>query len=313
METLDPIVQADSKRTRIIAIVQALFVTVLWSSSFIIIKFGLEEIPPLTFAALRYSLGSIILLAIIFTQNEMRTQLKQRSRRWWLSLFFYGCVYIAVAQGGQFLALLYLPAITYSLILNMTPLLVLILAIPWIGEKPSARESFLVILGIVGVLLYFFPLDFVGVSTIGLLIAIISLLANAVSSIVGRSINRRRDASPLIITGIMMSVGSIFLLVFSLILEPLQTFSPISWFYILWLAFANTALAFTLWSRSQRILRAIDMTLINSTMMPQIVILSIIFLGEFPDALDWVGLILLAISVSAVQVIQTRKSNALQK
>jgi drug/metabolite transporter (DMT)-like permease len=146
-------VQTDSRRTRILAVLQALFVTVLWSSSFIIIKFGLVEIPPLTFAALRYSFGSVILLAIIFGQREMRTELKDRSRRWWAVLFIYGCIYIAVAQGGQFLALLYLPAITYSLILNMTPLLVLILAIPWIGEKPSKIESLFVLIGIAGVLL----------------------------------------------------------------------------------------------------------------------------------------------------------------
>jgi drug/metabolite transporter (DMT)-like permease len=91
--------------------------------------------------------------------------------------------------------------------------------------------------------------------------------------------------------------------------EPLTPLSPLSWFYILWLAVVNTALAFTLWTRSLRILRAIDMTLINSTMMPQIIVLSIIFLGEILDILDWIGLILLAVSVAAVQVIQASKAN----
>ena len=313
MESSDLAGQQDSKHTRIIAVFQALFVTVLWSSSFIIIKYGLEEIPPLTFAALRYSFGSAILLVLIFVQKEVRGELKKRSRHWWMSLFFYGCIFIAVTQGGQFLALLYLPAITFSLILNMTPLLVLVLAIPWIGEKPSLKESALVLMGIIGVILYFFPLDFVGISTIGLVIAVISLLANAVSSIVGRSVNRSRDASPLIITGIMMSVGSVFLLLFSFMIEPLVPLSPISWFYVLWLACVNTALAFTLWSRSQRVLRAIDMTMINSTMMPQIVILSIVFLHEFPDLLDWVGLAFLAFSVTAVQYLQTKRVNNSQQ
>lgn len=308
METRDPISQHDTKRTRIIAVIQALFVTVLWSSSFIIIKFGLNEIPPLTFAALRYSIGSVILLALIFSKKETRGELKGHSKKWWGMLFFYGCVYIAVTQGGQFLALLHLPAITFSLILNMTPLLVLVLAIPWIGERPTLKESVLVLIGVIGVLLYFFPLDFVGVSVIGLVIAVITLLANSVSSIIGRSVNRKRDASPIIITGIMMSVGSIFLLLFSFLIEPIVTLSLTSWFYILWLACVNTALAFTLWSRSQRVLRAIDMTLINSTMMPQIVILSIIFLNEFPDFLDWIGLAFLAFSVTAVQYIQTKRA-----
>lgn len=309
----DSTIQLDSRRTRIVAIVQAIFVTSLWSSSFIIIKFGLEEIPPLTFAALRYSFASVILLALIFGQNGMRAELKNRSRRWWMSLFFYGLVYIAITQGTQFLGLLYLPAITFSLILNMTPILVLVLAIPWIKEKPSSKESLLVLLGIAGVLLYFYPLDFVGVSIIGLVIAIISLLANTVSSIVGRAINRKRDAPPLVITGIMISFGSVFLLLASVMIEPLQPLSLTSWFYVFWLAGVNTALAFTLWSRSQRILRAIDMTLINSTMMPQIVILSIIFLGEFPELIDWIGLIILAFSVTAVQYLQTKRSEKTSK
>jgi drug/metabolite transporter (DMT)-like permease len=56
-----------------------------------------------------------------------------------------------------------------------------------------------------------------------------------------------------------------------------------------------------------RELRAIDTTLINSTMMPQIVLLSVVFLGEFPDLIDWVGLILLAIGIAAVQVLQVRR------
>jgi drug/metabolite transporter (DMT)-like permease len=33
------------------AILQALFVTLLWSSSWVLIKLSIEEIPPLTFAA----------------------------------------------------------------------------------------------------------------------------------------------------------------------------------------------------------------------------------------------------------------------
>ena len=228
-------------------------------------------------------------------------------------MFLYGCIYIAITQGTQFLALLYLPAITFSLILNLTPIIVLIFAVPWLGERPSKLETILIILGIFGVILYFLPLDFVGVSILGLFIAIMSLLANSGSAIVGRAINRVRDTPTLVVTGIMMSIGSIFLMLFSLVLEPQVSLSPISWFYILWLAIFNTALAFTLWNRSMRILRAIDMTLINSTMMPQIVILSIVFLGEVPDFIDWIGLIILAISVTAVQYLQTKRVESVSK
>jgi drug/metabolite transporter (DMT)-like permease len=299
----------DSKRTRILAVVQALFVTVLWSSSFVIVKFGLEEIPPLTFAGLRYSIASLILLVLIASQTKMRTSMKGRPKRWWGMLTFYGIVYITATQGTQFLGLYYLPAITFSLILNLTPIIVLIIAIPWLREQPSAVETGLILIGIFGVILYFYPLDFVGVSILGLFIGIISLLANSFASIIGRAINRARDTPPLVVTGIMMSIGSIFLILFGLITEPIVSLSLMSWVYVLWLAAINTALAFYLWNKAMRVLRAIDMTLINSTMMPQIVILSIIFLGEYPNYLDWIGLIILAVSVAAVQVFQTRKAN----
>jgi drug/metabolite transporter (DMT)-like permease len=299
----------DSRRTQIIAVLQALFVTVLWSSSFIIVKVGLEGIPPLTFAGLRYSIASVILVVLILAQPKMRASIKNRPRRWWGMLVLYGSIYIAVTQGTQFLGLFYLSPITLSLLLNMTPIIVLLSAIPMLGEKPTAIETLLVLAGIFGVFVYFYPLDFVGISIIGLIVGLISLLANSASSILGRAINRARDTPALVVTGIMMSVGSFFLMLFGLTIEPIAPLSAISWFYILWLAVVNTAFAFTLWTRSMRVLRALDQTLINSTMMPQIVILSIIFLGDFPGPLDWVGLILLAFSVSAVQYLQAKRMN----
>jgi drug/metabolite transporter (DMT)-like permease len=55
----DEIANAEKKHT--IAVLQALFVTFLWSTSFIIIKNLLNEIPPVTFAGLRYlAAGAVI-------------------------------------------------------------------------------------------------------------------------------------------------------------------------------------------------------------------------------------------------------------
>ncbi|MBU2447314.1 MAG: EamA family transporter, partial [Bacteroidetes bacterium] len=52
----------------IIAVLQALLVTFLWSTSFIIIKWGLAEIPPITFAGYRYFLAFIIFAPFVFKQ-----------------------------------------------------------------------------------------------------------------------------------------------------------------------------------------------------------------------------------------------------
>ncbi len=307
-----PMEKQTSKRSHLIAVAQACFVTVLWSSSWVIIKFGLEEIPPLIFAGLRYSIASFILLMLIGARVERRAALKGRTRKWWAILAVYGLIYITATQGTQFLALNYLPAITLSLLLNLTPIFVLAMSIPWLKETPSRIEIFFILVGVIGVLIYFYPLDFVGVSILGLLIGMFSLVSNSLSSIIGRAINRARDTPALIVTGISMSIGSLILLVLGFTTEVVAPLSLTSWILILWLAVFNTALAFTLWNRAMRDLRAIDTTLINSTMMPQIILLSILFLGEFPDAISWVGLILLAIGITAVQVFQARKRNGQQ-
>jgi O-acetylserine/cysteine efflux transporter len=307
MSETEVITAQSYSRLHLRAIVQACFVTVLWSSSWVIIKFGLGEIPPLTFAGLRYSIASLILLTLIGSHSERRNKLKDRPKKWWITLSIYGLVYITATQGTQFLALKYLPAITLSLLLNLTPIIVVAMAIPWLKESPTLAETFFIILSLFGVLIYFCPLDLVSVSLFGLLIGIVSLVANSVSAVVGRAINRIQDTPAIIVTGISMSIGSLVLLILGLTTEVLVPLSLLAWLSILWLAVMNTALAFTLWNNAMRALRAIDTTLINSTMMPQIVLLSIIFLGEFPDLSDWIGLVLLAIGIAAVQVLQAKR------
>ena len=52
------------------AVLQALFVTFLWSTSWILIKIGLGDIPALTFAGLRYSLAFLLLL--VYARSALR-------------------------------------------------------------------------------------------------------------------------------------------------------------------------------------------------------------------------------------------------
>jgi len=294
----------------LIAISQAFFVTVLWSSSWVIIKFGLEDIPPLIFAGLRYTLGAAILCIYIFSKPEYRNSIKVQSKRVWFQISIYGLLFITVTQGTQFLGLSLLPAITVSFVLNLTTFLVIILSIGILKEYPSYLELFLFFFVLISLIFYFFPLDFESATLIGLIVVIIGVLTNAFSSILGRAINRTKEISPVILTGLSMTIGSIVLLVCGLAYDGIQilfSLSLLSIIYIIWLGVVNTALAFTLWNNAMRKLRAMDITVINSTMMPQIVILSIFFLGELPVLKEWIGLILLVFSILSIQLIQAKK------
>ncbi|MFW9863512.1 MAG: DMT family transporter [Candidatus Thorarchaeota archaeon] len=291
------------------AVVEAFFVTVLWASSWVIIKFGLEQegIPPITFAGLRYAIAAIILLVLILSNSAYRLSLKQQNRRWWWRICLYGIVFVAITQAAQFIGLDLLDAIPVSMLLNLTPIVVLGLGVVLLKEIPTRTQAVLVFLVVAGAMIYFYPVDLDFSQTIGLIVVLIGVLANALSSILGRSINKEQSAPPLVITGTSMTIGACLMVVTGLILEGMTIITPMAFLYILWLSVVNTALAFTIWNRAMETLRAVDITVINSTMLPQIVVLSIVFLGEMPDLLDWFGLILMALCVALIQVLQARR------
>ncbi|RLG78318.1 MAG: hypothetical protein DRO14_00990 [Thermoprotei archaeon] len=84
---------------RLHALVEALFVTFLWSTSYILIKIGLRELNPIAFAAYRYILASLILIILALTQYKGSRNLEFKQLLVFLMLGFSGYF---VAQGLQF-------------------------------------------------------------------------------------------------------------------------------------------------------------------------------------------------------------------
>ncbi len=58
-------------KTYVFAMIEALLVTFLWSTSYVLIKIGLREINPLAFAAYRYEIASIILILPVFYRYRL--------------------------------------------------------------------------------------------------------------------------------------------------------------------------------------------------------------------------------------------------
>ena len=74
------------------------------------------------------------------------------------------------------------------------------------------------------------------------------------------------------------------------------------WAIIAWLAVVNTAFAFTLWNHTLRTLSAVESSVINSLMLPQIAIMAFVFLDETLNTKEILGLILVGIGVLIVQL-----------
>ena len=300
---------SQSSPRRITAVFQALLVTFLWSTSFIIIKLGLKEIPALTFAGLRYVLAFVILLPFIFRRQQME-EIKRLNLRDWGELTLLGLAFYTFTQGAQFAGLQLLPAVTVSLILNFTPGVVAILGIFLLKEIPSRIQWGGMILFIAGIIIYFCPTDLSGNLRMGIALMVFGLFANAFSAIIGRGINRKGNISPLTITLISMGIGSLILLAAGISIQGLPKLSGRMWLYIFWLSALNTAFAFTLWNRTLRTLLALESSIINGTMLFQIAVLAWIFLGESVTLKEGVGILTAA---AGVIIVQLRRSAAVRK
>ena len=288
---------------RLTAILQAVFVTLLWSTSWILIKVGLRNsLPAITFAGLRYTLGFLCLLPFVLFNRRHRAALKALTRKDWGKLSLLGVVYIGLTQSAMFLALSYLPANMVSLLLNLTSIFVGLAGVFLLKESPSWLQWIGIGLAASGVGIYFFPVNLPAGQVTGILIGLFCMAMNVASSLLSREANRTRSLPPLIVTLVSMGVGSVLMLIVGLAVQGSGRLTWIDWAIILWMAVVNTALAFTLWNRSLQTLTAVESSILNSLMLPQIAILAWVFLGETLDTKSIVGLVLVGGGTLIVQL-----------
>jgi drug/metabolite transporter (DMT)-like permease len=280
------------------AISEALFVTFLWSTSWVLIKEGLQDIPPLLFAGLRYVLAFLFLLPLLL-RKSIRKEIKSLTQADWRWLAVLGLFYYTLAQGAQFLGLSYLPANMLSLLLTLSVITIAFGGKIFLGERLSAIQWIGVVISIGGALIYFGRTPVL--SQTGLLVGLFAMLSISGGALLARQVNRSGRISASVVTLVSMGFGSILLLGLGLAFESLPRLGGKEWLIILWLAAVNTAFAFTLWNRSLQQLSAAQSGAINNTMLIQIAILAWIFLGERLSAIQIIGLSIALIGTVLVQ------------
>lgn len=296
------------QESRMLSLIEASLVTFLWSSSYVLIRIGLEEINPLAFAAYRYILASLILFipyCLQFRKNKIsRFNLKRIGL--FLALGFTG---FFIAQGFQFLGLFFLNAVTVTFILNLTPLFVLGLSILFLDEWPSKVQLIGIIMTLFGVVIFFYNAlaDF-GTAT-GVLITLISGVGWAFYIIISRHYLAKDKESVIALTSISMLFGAFMLLGATGLTGNLVNVSFNGWMIILWLSIANTAVAFFLWNHALKMLSAIEQSILQNSMLIQITLLAFFFLQESISEYNILGMIIVFSGVLIVQLRTKKKGN----
>ncbi|MEX0730273.1 MAG: DMT family transporter [Aquisalimonadaceae bacterium] len=122
----------------------------LWSTGFIGARFGLPYAEPLTFLFIRFVLTLLVLSVLLRVVGaslpaDFRLRVHIAVAGVLVHGVYLGSVFSAIYRG--------MPAGVVALIVGLQPLLMAILARPWLGERISGRQWLGIMLGLVGVVL----------------------------------------------------------------------------------------------------------------------------------------------------------------
>src|SRR5205814_8701389 len=124
----------------------------IWGSTWLFIKLGLVDLPPLTFAGIRFLLASLILSALILARGVRWP----RSRHDWSLIAIVGLLQFTLNYGLVFWGEQYIPSGLAAVLQSTFPAFGLVIAhlyLPY--ERLTTREVIGVLMGVVGVAIIF--------------------------------------------------------------------------------------------------------------------------------------------------------------
>ena len=125
-----------------------LLLCLIWGSTWMFIKLGLRDLPPLSFAAARFLLATIILSAIVAARRASLP----RGRAEWALIAKTGVLAFALNYGLLFWGEQHISSGLAALIQATIPVFGMLLAHPYLpGERLNARRLSGALLGVVGV------------------------------------------------------------------------------------------------------------------------------------------------------------------
>ena len=125
----------------------------LWGGMYVVSKYVLDFIPPLTLVWLRYVVAFVVLFAILKTIQVKRKTRETIQMKDWLLLGWIGFIGYFVSIAFQFIGTKLSDAHTGSLITSATPAFMVVFAMLILKEKLTGRKVISVILATIGVII----------------------------------------------------------------------------------------------------------------------------------------------------------------
>ncbi|HLC33754.1 MAG TPA: DMT family transporter [Anaerolineales bacterium] len=291
-----PATVASHSRTR--AILEAVIASMIWATSFVFVRVGMDEVGPLTMAGLRYFAAFVLMLPFIRWRANARAL---RSKGVWLRLIGIALGVYTVGNGALYWSLKYISPTTASFIVGLLPLLVLAAGIAYLRERPTMRQVGGVGLCVAGCAL-FFAMGLAPGQPLGLAIAVIGVVGFAVFAILSRDVARMGQLDTFTLTALPLGLGGASLLILAISVEGVTLPSWRVWALVAWLASVNTVLAYILYNRSLKILTALEANVAMNLSPFATALVSFVILGERLTPVQVIGMVIGIVGVALVQV-----------
>jgi len=257
------------------AFLQIFITTILWGTSYVLIRIGQADLGPMTLAGIRYTLAGLILLPFVKYKN---IHLNDYRKNYW-QLALLGILSFTIANGSSGFALIYLPSTTVSFVTSLTAPLVLLLGVFFLNEIPNVMKISGVALSIIGLIMYF-PSQTLSFDNPGYWFLLISLLGFAFYTILGRFVARSGDVPFLVQTSLPFVIGGGLLLTLALIFEGLPSFTLKSVLILIWMVTFNCIIGYLLFNKSLAVLTALEVNMVTKLQMFFSAIFAFFLLGE---------------------------------
>lgn len=162
-------------QNRVASVFLAWYFVIVWGSGFLATKAGLQYAAPFTFLMLRFALGVVLLLPLMWW---LKPQWPRRAATW-AHVVMAGLLMHAIhLSGTHYAQYTAMSAGVVAIIMAAQPLLTAAIAARWLGERPSGLQWLGVAIGLAGVgMIVWHKLDINAVSAQSLIAVAIGLAA----------------------------------------------------------------------------------------------------------------------------------------
>lgn len=278
--------------------IELLALVLIWSGSWIAIKWGLTEIPPYSLAFFRFLIACPVIVAITY-QFEGKKSLRINKNEI-ITFSILGLLGVTLVQAIQVYALKFTSAINSSILINFNVPFIAIFAMIFLGEALNKKTAFGILVSFIGAVIIVVNGSLSGFQkiNIGDILIVLTGVFWAAYSVAGKKTMEQR--TPLSMTSFSFLFGTIFLFPMALFESGFSFIGGVTILglgSVLYLSLLCSVYAYICWNRSMKCEKASNVAMFLYFVPVVTAIMAWFLLGEVITIFTVIGGILVIFGV----------------